>query len=615
MAVLLRKWEASYLRSPEQSYDRRAGFFNQLIQQQEKAERMLNHLRLATFLIGIGAAIFVYSGMQSYIFAASVFAVFAAIFIYLVVRHERLKDQKKFATSLRDINISSLKRLRGQWNTFSDDGKDFRDDNHSYSSDLDIFGKSSLFQWINTAVTFTGRHKLKDLLSGEIESSTDILERQEAVEELATLMTWRQRFLADGLMASGKMRDPRELIAWAREANEVFRKPWVILVFRAFPAITSILIVTAFVLNIVPTYLPVVALVIQFGMISFRVEARGRMFSIAESYSDDLRIYYKMLKHIEQQSFSSPYINMIKDSIRNVKGLEVFGQLDRLSKVIDSISQRRNLFSIIFNTLVLWDFQNIIALEHWKQKAGDVEAWFEALGQIEALASLAVIRFDNPGWVVPTISEEGSAVLQAKDLGHPLLTGGRSHNDLTVDEKTRVLLITGSNMSGKSTLLRTAGVNLVLAYAGAPVCASSFRASVMSVYSSMRVGDNLGENISSFYAELLRIKTIVGQATSGERVFFLLDEIFKGTNSLDRHTGARVLINKLSRTNSIGLVSTHDLELCDIEEENDLVANYHFQEYYKDGKIHFDYILRPGPSTTRNALYLMQLAGIDVAER
>jgi DNA mismatch repair ATPase MutS len=215
---------------------------------------------------------------------------------------------------------------------------------------------------------------------------------------------------------------------------------------------------------------------------------------------------------------------------------------------------------------------------------------------------------------MPVFCDGNETVFEAKGIGHPLLTGKRTHNDLVIDNKVKVLLITGSNMSGKSTLLRTAGINLVLAYAGAPVCASWFQASIMGINTCMRIGDNLGENISSFYAELLRIKKIVTEAAAGKRIFYLLDEIFKGTNSLDRHTGAKVLINKLSHTNCIGLVSTHDLELCELERENDRIANYHFQEYYKNGRIYFDYELRPGPSTTRNALYLMQLAGIDVDE-
>jgi hypothetical protein len=606
--------EGKQLETIKKKYEKREIRYNQLLQKQEKADRRITNLRPAVFVTGIGAAVLV-NMVHNYILLTAILVLFAAIFIYLVVRHERLKNHMRYTTFLRDINTSSLKRLQGEWDTFTDDGGDFKDSNHSYSEDLDIFGKKSLFQWINAANTFIGRHKLSELFLGIVGNSDDIRERQEAVDELATMLSWRQRFLAEGMLAKGKMRDPGELIRWARESNEFFRSYWVITILRICPIITIILIVTGFVLNIIPWYLPAAALVLQFGLLSYKKKDRYRMFSIAENYADDLKVYYKMIELFEKRKFKSSLIKKIKVGIKDKKGLEVFKQVDKLSAIIDSISNRRNLFYVFFNILALWDFQNMIALERWKQNSGHVlKKWFDALGRIEALASLAVIRFENPDWVMPVICDGNEPVFETKGIGHPLLTGKRIYNDFTIGNKVKVLLITGSNMSGKSTLLRTAGINLVLAYAGAPVCASWFQASLMEINTCMRVSDNLGENISSFYAELLRIKKIVTEAESGKKVFFLLDEIFKGTNSLDRHTGARVLINKLSLTRSIGLVSTHDLELCDLERENDRIANYHFQEYYQDGMIHFDYKLRPGPSTTRNALYLMQLAGINVDE-
>ncbi|MDD4347339.1 MAG: DNA mismatch repair protein MutS [Desulfitobacteriaceae bacterium] len=598
----------------EQKYKKREVRYNNLLQKQEKADRFISNLRLAVFLAGIGAAIIMYMAHNFVLFTA-VLILFAAAFIYLVVRHEKLINSIKYVTVLRDINTCSLKRLKGEWNTFADDGRDFMDSSHSYSEDLDIFGKNSLFQWINTANTFIGRRRLSELFSGVIGNSDDIRNRQEAVNELAKMLSWRQRFLAEGMLKKGEMCDPRKLIRWARESSEFFRNFWVIFIIRVCPIITLILVVTGLVMNKVPWYLPVAALIVQFALLSYKVKERYRMFSIAENYADDLKVYYKMIKLFEKQRFKSPHIKKIKKEIKDKNGLEVFKQVDKLSSIIDAIADRRNLFYVFINILALWDFQNIIALERWKQKSGPVLIkWFDALGRIEALASLAVIRFENPDWVMPVICDGNESIIETKGIGHPLLTEKRTYNDFTIDNKVKVLLITGSNMSGKSTLLRTAGINLVMAYAGAPVCARWFRATLMEIGTCMRVSDNLRENISSFYAELLRIKKIITEAETGKRVFFLLDEIFKGTNSLDRHTGAKVLINKLSLTGSIGLVSTHDLELCELERQNERIANYHFQEYYKDGRICFDYKLRPGPSTTRNALYLMQLAGINVDE-
>lgn len=600
--------------SSKQMYERRQTRYSDLLQKQEKAERLVSNLRLTVFILGAGAAILVYMP-YGVVPSAGLFLAFLAMYVYLVVRHRRLRDKIQYITILRDINVRSLKRLNEEWNTFADDGKDFMDDKHGYSSDLDIFGRNSLFQWINTSITYEGRRKLRDLFLGIKGTSGDVRERQEAVTELAPMLTWRQRFLAEGTAASAKMHDTGDLLAWGRESNAIFRNPLVIFLIRLSPIITVTLSILGYVTNTIPWSWPTTALGLQFAILSYMGKERNRLLRISESYTKDLKVYYKMLKCFEMQNFTSPHINKIKEGIRNQTTLAAFKQLDGLSSIINAASDRRNGLYMIFNTMTLWDFQVIIALERWKQSSGHLLwDWFDALGRIEALASLAVIRLDNPQWVMPTICDETETVFKAEGLGHPLLPSKRTYNDVMTSDNKKVLLITGSNMSGKSTLLRTAGINLVLAYAGAPVCSRTMQASMMELHTCMRVGDDLGANISSFYAELLRIKAIVSAADAGERVFYLLDEVFKGTNSLDRHTGAKALINKLSNTNSIGLVSTHDLELCDLVNTNDKIANYHFQEHFEAGRICFDYKLRSGCSTTRNALYLMRLAGIDVDE-
>ncbi|MDF2591247.1 MAG: mismatch repair protein MutS [Clostridia bacterium] len=600
------------MKAAKQMYERRKENYGKLLQKQKKVEKGISNLRLGVFTAGICDAVFAYL-THSYIVSAAIFVALIVIFLYLVINHERLIVRIKYSSLLLDINNSSLKRMNGEWNKFADAGEDFVNDSHNYSSDLDIFGKNSLFQWINTAKTFTGREKLRDLLSEVIGDSNAIKIRQEAINELAAMIGWRQRFLAEGMATTEKIHNPEELIKWGKESNEFFRKPWVIAFIRICPIVTILLVTAGYIMNKIPDYLPATALLIQFGLISYKVRERYRMFGIFEKYNVDLRVYYKMLRLLEKRKFNSTLINNIKDNIRNNTKQEAFKQVDKLSSIVDSISNRRNLFYIIFNTLTLWDFQSMIALERWKRESGHfLKDWFDNVGRIEAMASLAVIGFENPDFVIPKIYEGGDSAFETMGLGHPLIIENRIHNDVAVDGNVKVLLITGSNMSGKSTLLRTTGINLVLAYAGAPVCATSFRTSIMSICTCMRIKDNLEENISSFYAELLKIKKIVSESQSGTRVFFLLDEIFRGTNSEDRHAGAKVLINKLSMTNSIGLVSTHDLELCDLEQKNDKIVNYHFQEYYEDGKIHFDYKLRQGPSTTRNALHLMRLAGIDV---
>ena len=594
----------------KQKYERRIIKLNSLLKKQEKFEKEISLIRLLVFIVEINIVIYTYLSHR-YILLAISLIIFFAIFIYLVVSHKRIRGRMKYTKLLTNINNDSLKRIKGEWDSFKDDGEDFRNNNHNYSEDLDIFGNKSLFQWINTAKTYTGRQNLSKLLTELVGNKKDILERQAAVDELSSMLKWRQRFLAEGMIASDKIHDPRDLIAWSKEDNEYFRSPYKIALIRILPIITIILIVQGYILSIVPSYLPSIALFSQFLFLILKGKERQQLLNISERFNHDLRTYYNMLKTFERQHFISPYIENIQRGIKDKEGVEAFKQIDELTSIINAIANRRNSLYSIINVITLWDLQTIIALEKWKQNSGHcLEGWLDAIGKIEALSSLAVIRFDNPDWAMPIISEDES-VLETEGIGHPLLSN-RISNDITFGHNKKVLLITGSNMSGKSTLLRTSGINLVLAYAGAPVCAKYFKASIMDIYTCMRVSDNLSENISSFYAELLRIKKIISEAEADKKVFFLLDEIFKGTNSIDRHIGAKVLINKLSKTKSIGMVSTHDLELCELEKENPKIANYHFREYYEDDKINFDYKLRSGASTTRNAIYLMKLAGIDI---
>ncbi|WFA10112.1 MutS family DNA mismatch repair protein [Tissierella sp. Yu-01] len=591
-------------------YERRVERFKNLLKKQEKTEKEISIIRLLLFIIELNIGIYFYLQGKKLLLYISLI-VFLGTFTFLVISHRRLRNRIKYSKLFIEINNDSLKRINGEWYDFTDDGEDFKDHNHNYSEDLDIFGKRSLFQWINTAKTFIGKQKLRELFSGVVGNLEDIKERQNAVEELSNKLNWRQEFLAEALIESKNIHDPQELISWAIEKNQYFNSPFRIGLIRIMPILTLILMAQGYVLSIIPTYWPTFALVIQFIFLLTKAMERNNLIDLAERYSDDLRAYYNMLKLIEDHRFKSILLQKIQREIRNEEGELAYKQIDELTSIVNAISNRRNSLYSIFNIITLWDFQTIIALEKWKKSSGkNLKTWLEAIGKFEALSSLAVIRYDNQNWTMPDINEEES-IFEAEDLGHPLLIN-RVSNDLTINKDHRVVLITGSNMSGKSTLLRTAGVNLVLAYAGAPVCSSYFKTSIMDIMTCMRVEDNLSESISSFYAELLRIKSIIEEAKSGTRVFYLLDEIFRGTNSIDRHTGAKVLVNKLSDTNSIGMVSTHDLELCDLESENSRIVNFHFREFYEDNEIHFDYKLRSGVSTTRNAIYLMKLAGIEI---
>lgn len=603
------------MKDAKKCYERRKRLYETLHQKQSKAASRISNLRLAVFISGIAGTAALFS-VGYYYLCGAVFTASLVLFILLVLKHQQLLENRNYSEALGAINQKSMERLAGQWTNFSDTGEDFADSSHSYSSDLDIFGDGSLFQYANTAHTFLGRQKLAAVLANPCMAPKEIERRQEAVVDLAKRLKWRQRLEAESLMLPGKYRfsDPQPLFAWTKEIHPLYGKRTMILFVRLLPLTVFLLLIFSLVFSILPVYIPAIGLAAQWILLLIGRKKRAAVLDVADQYRRDIKVYMKMLQHLEKEHFQSSYLKERMEGMQNSQKHTASRQVKNLEKIIDAISNRNNFFYFAFNVLTLWDYQCLISFEKWKSQSGKLlHVWLDVLGEMEALASLAVIRFDHPGWCMPRVIE-GSPSFKATALGHPLLNDNRICNNLIFHSPMNVMLVTGSNMSGKSTFLRTAGINLVLAYAGAPVCAADFSCSVMRIFTCMRVSDNLEKSISSFYAELLRIKMLVEAVEQDQSVFFLLDEIFKGTNSRDRHTGAKILVKKLSRAKTLGLVSTHDLELGELDKESEGIRNYHFQEYYRDDGIFFDYKLRPGVSATRNAAYLMRMAGIDVSD-
>lgn len=593
----------------EERYERRRLRYQRLHQELSRRTAVIGNLRLTVFILGLALTIALY---RTPYLSTGAFVIAAALFILLLIQHNRVRASRNYAQALQTVNENSLKRLKGEWTSFADTGEDFKDDNHPYAGDLDVFGQSSLFQWINTAHTYLGREKLSQAISQLPADAAQVEARQEAVAELAGDLSWCQRFKAEGMVNAPKPVDPGAFFRWAEARNDFYRRPATLFLVRLIPAITVLSVILYYATSLVPAYLPILLVVAQALALFFFGKPRSQVLSSVSHYEGNLRVYHKLLERLEKRRFQSPLLQDYQKKLRSRDNRPAFVQMQKLSKLVDAISNRENAFFLIINILLLWDFQCMIALEQWKRESGRLLApWLHTIGELEALVSLAGIAQNQPHWVIPKV-EEGEPKLSAQGMGHPLLGQGRVLNDLNIHRPAGILLITGSNMSGKSTLLRTAGINLVLAYAGAPVCAAGFDCSIMRIYTCMRVSDNLEKSISSFYAELLRIKLIV-EATQakGWPLFFLLDEIFKGTNSQDRHMGARILIRQLSQRAAMGMVSTHDLELGDLEQESKgKIKNYHFREYYENNQIHFDYKLRRGISTTRNAMYLIRMIGI-----
>ncbi len=620
--------------TPESQYGRRAEAYGKKFDIYNKKSGSLGNYKLLVFLTGAACAVALLL-LRQYILLAAQLAIFTAGFIYLSVIHNRMLKNKNYVYAMQQINAMCLKRVTGLWTEFSDTGEEFENHGHSYTYDLDLFGEGSLFQMLNMTTTYSGRHELARMFLQPLENKGDISERQAAVSELSGRLNFRHRLFANALLShknvilgtpdgrkerKGKslldtIDKPEDMFAWAKEENGVYASSRFRFLITAMPVAAAISVLLA-AFRLVPVYLPIAFYVIQFIMLGYKVNFRNKSFEIVEKYNSTLKVFSSVLKQFETGSFECGYINKLQSTLKSASGEAAWKQIRRLSKLWELIVNRYNFFHIIINTATLWDFHCMAALEKWKRVSGKyVEEWFGVIGELEALCSLSVLRHDNPEFIMPEISEDPGAGIVAEQLGHPLLTKGRKCNDVVISREQPILLITGSNMSGKSTFLRTIGLSLIMSYIGLPVCAGSFSCPVLKVYACMRTSDNLGQNVSSFYAELLRVKMIVEAADREERVFFLLDEIFKGTNSADRHTGAKILIGQLDRKGSWGLVSTHDLELADMEQETSgRIRNYHFREYYENDRIHFDYTLRKGVSHTRNAIYLMKMAGVNVEE-
>ena len=599
------------MKGPKEQYEKRKKYYERRLIKLTQTSNRLSNVRLVAFLAGCGLAILFYiTQRSSWGLGMVVFTVVS--FLALVLWHQKVRSRKNYIQVLYEIHDQALKRLAGEWKTFSDNGEDFKDPAHPYSEDLDLFGPGSLFQWINTAKTFRGREKLREALNetpGEIKT---IQKKQEAIQELAENLAWRQRFIAEAGMTKNSMISPRAIIEWAKTYDPSYLRPKIVILARALPIITITFLLLYFLTARVSFWYPLTGLLIQ-TIIVFAGKQRGKALNAVYTYKESIKTYEKMLERFEKRTFRSDYLQALKKGLYDRGGKAAFEQIRQLTGLADLIANRGNAMFLVINILTLWDIQCMIALESWKEKSGrSLGCWVDTIAELESLSSLAIIHIDHPTWGFPEIT--GEAGIVASKMGHPLL-GNSVDNDLAMKKGSGILLITGSNMSGKSTLLRTVGINLVLSYAGAPVCAQRFSCPILRIHTCMRVSDNLGESISSFYAELLRIKQIVSASKTEGQIFFLLDEIFKGTNSQDRHAGAKVLIRQLSKLGAMGLVSTHDLELGDLERESDRkIRNYHFREYYKNDEIHFDYKLRPGISTTRNAMYLIKMAGIEVDE-
>lgn len=544
-------------------------------------------LGLIPFIIGIGTFIF--------------------LFLTDADNNEKIANTKR----LININEEELKILNNNY-LHQNDGSDFSPVAHDYANDLDLFGRASLFQWANRCTSEQGRKLFADnLLSPLI--INEVEERQGAIQELYTQIEWRQQLQSFSEQTIITLSTEQKTINWLEEEEKHFAgSSWKVIVW--IYTIITLSTAAATIFGFIPSGIFLFLFGVYFSVSLFLSRNTIKPYIHLSRIVDEISVLEKIISWIETKNFDAALLNRLRQEIK-INNKSASAQIKELKSILDKFDLRLNLIGPLFlNSFLLWDVRQMIALNEWRRKNKQVvPKLFEVIAEMEVLNSLAALRFNHPDWCLPKLVNE-HFVFESKELGHPLIPQAeRVDNSFTVNKNTLISLVTGSNMAGKSTFLRSIGVNIVLAQMGAPVCAKTFTVSPVRLMTSMRISDNLAENTSTFYAELKKLKTIIEAVNNHEKVFVLLDEILRGTNSHDRHTGSDALIKQLIRHDAYAVIATHDLVLAELQKQYpESIENYHFDVQVKGEELFFDYKLKDGVCHSLNASLLMKKIGIEL---
>ena len=605
---------------PREMYSRLLAERRAEIAGREQRHRILGYLKL-----GAAGAL----GLALWMALVHVISVFwslvpAALVAALLVFHEHLLRQLERRRRAERYFEKALGRLDGDWAGKGETGEGYLDPAHPYAQDLDLFGKSSLFELLSTARTHIGEDTLARWLLTPADPET-VRARHEAVNELRPRLDLREDLAVVAEEARTGV-DPVSLAAWGEAAPLMEGRGLRALTFAL--SVVGILGLGAFFafdadrLGLVKLREPTSILFRDFFLAAlllngfFLHRMRKRVTAIVaavEESAHELGLLSEVLVRLERESFRSPMLSGLRASLDS-EGDPPSRRLARLNRRVEFLDSSHHWLVRLLEPFVLWTAHVAFAVEDWRWHNGAaLRRWLTATGEIEALCSLASHGFEHPDDPFPEFTA-GGPWLEAEGIAHPFLIESRAvRNDVRIGGELRLLVVSGSNMSGKSTLLRTLGVNAVLAQAGAPVRARRLRMSALAVGASIRITDSLQEGVSRFYAEILRLRQILDQTSAGTPVLFLIDEFLHGTNSHDRRIGAEALVRGLVERGAIGLITTHDLALADIADVlGARAANVHFEDRIENGEIHFDYVLRPGVVRKSNAIELMRSVGLEI---
>jgi hypothetical protein len=570
------------------------------------SNRLQNQLRLSStirFLVFIAGAAAVYFLFNYWQYALLSGFVFFGVFLFLVSRHENLKRKRDFQIGLRDINGKELQILDRDFQGFPS-GKEFLEDDHEYSRDIDLFGTGSLFQYLNRSVTKEGVISLAQQLNSN--DITAIEEKQAAIKELAEKVDFRQEFWATATLLDQE-RNPKSMLKWVKGYKSFVPKvfSWLCWLWVALSMTTF----TLYFYDQISGYIPAAVFFIGLGITGKYLKQitafSGNISSLELFFSQ----YSQLVLAIENETFKSDVLVALKSTI-TTSGAPASARFHNLARAIGRLDQRNNmLFGVLANGLGLWDLKQVHTIEKWlKENASPIESWLQAVAEVDAMSSLGNFAYNHPDYTYPSI-EEGDFQLKATQAHHPLLDPKKSiGNDIGISSG-EFFIITGANMAGKSTFLRTVSMKIVLSNVGLPVCAHQVSYSPVKLITSMRTSDSLTDDESYFFSELKRLKYIVDKIET-DRYFIVLDEILKGTNSQDKANGSRKLLEKLSRKHATGIIATHDLSLTEVANEYDTISNYFFDADITNDELTFDYTFKDGIATNMNASFLLRKMGI-----
>ena len=597
--------------NPENHYTERLSLTEGQLQQVKKQIFRISMLRLALFIAGIAGLYFFFN--QTTLLIICICLTFLPLFI-LVKIHNRFFIRKEWLETQARIIQEELQALSGDYSSF-EDGKEYVNPEHPYSFDLDIFGRRSLFQSINRTCTFFGKNRLAKWLQNHLHEKTSIEKRQEMVREISEHTLFREQFRVAGLVHHGQSSDGEKIQAWSQSPAQYLHAGWVKAFIWGVPVINSLLLITSLAGWTSFSWLGLsfgIFLVLSFGIIK-------RATYIQETYGKQLKSlngYARLIALAKAENWKSAGMQELMERF-NLNGQSPIQALQQLSKELDRLDLRNNQFLyVLLEGSIFFQLQEIVRIERWKVRYGQhISEWLETVGELDALCSLGTFAYNHPQYTYPELTEKPFCFL-ATQMGHPLMPASQCvKNDATIPSRPFFLIITGANMAGKSTYQRTIGVNYLLACIGAPVCCERLKLYPNQLITSLRTSDSLSDNESYFFAELKRLKRIIDLLNQGQQLFIILDEILKGTNSMDKQKGSFDLIRQFMQLKANGIIATHDLLLGSlIKQFPEEIRNYCFEADIKENELTFSYKLREGVAQNMNACFLMKKMGIILQE-